>query len=337
MNSLSRIRLIDIANALDVSKVTVSKALRDHPDISQEMTQRVKEMAEQMGYRPNVMARVLSSRESRLIGVVLPEITLTFFAAVMDGIYMAAAKYGYEIILTVSREDPQEEVTNIRHLMGMHVDGILAAPSHQTIDTAIYEEVKQQRLPFVFFDRYLESPEFSKVTVDDRRGAKEIVAYAIGKGYTSFGHLAGYNHRSIFRDRQAGFFDALSDSGLVSKPEWVIECGVSEEDGYRGFKEMLKSGSLPDVIFAVTDPVAFGVYAGAKEVGMRIPEDVAVLGFSDIKYGKFLSPPLTTVRQDAERLGCEAFRLLLEEISNPKKSGTEHVIIPTRLVIRESC
>ena len=337
MNSPTRTRLIDIANALGVSKVTVSKALRDHPDISPEMTQRVKDMAKQMDYRPNVMARVLSSRESKLIGVVLPEIVHTFFAVAMDGIYRAAAKHGYEIVLTVSREDPEEEATNIRHLMAMHVDGILAAPSHHTTDTAIYQEVKEQKLPFVFFDRFLEFPKFSKVTVDDRQGAKEIVAYAIQKGYQSFGHLAGYMHRSIFRDRQTGFQDALVEADLELKSEWVIECGVTEEDGYRGLEELIQRGSLPEALFTVNDPVAFGVYEAARKHGIRIPQDMAVLGFSNIPFGRYLSPPLTTVHQDAEALGCEAFRLLLKEISNPNNSAKEHVIIPTKLIIRESC
>jgi LacI family transcriptional regulator len=337
MSKSSNITQAQIAQKLNISTVTVSKALRNHPDISHETILRVKQLAEELGYTPDLIARALSSRRSNIIGVVLPEIDHTFFSATMQGIYSSAKENHFQIVLTVSQEDDQTEVENLQTLIAMRVDGILISISQKTLNYNIFNIIKRKNIPLVFFDRIIPDPSYSRVVVNDRQGAIRAVEYAISQGYTRIAHLAGPPHISIAMERCAGYLDALKANGICVKKEWIVSCGFSEEDGYKGFMELFKSGDMPEVIFAANDPIAIGVYDGAREVGLRIPEDIGVIGFSDNIISRYLSPPMTTVRQPASELGKSAVHLLMDAIRKPDKYRPKQIVVPTQLVVRESC
>ena len=267
-----QITLKDIADKLKVSKVTVSKALRDHPDISEETKRQIKETAQNMGYKPNYMARNLSTGKSNTIGLVVPKIAHHFFATAIETIYSKAFENGYEIMMTVSQEDANQEITHINTLLSMRVDGLLVSVTEKTKDLEIFNLVKQKKVPLIFFDRVIKGMGFSTVTTDDRDGAYTAVNHAINSGYTKIAHLAGYKYTNIGRERYAGFSDAMNEHKIDINNDWVIEGGFGEEDGYRGFLKLFRSNKIPEVIFTVTFPVAMGVYTAVEELGLKIPD-----------------------------------------------------------------
>jgi LacI family transcriptional regulator len=337
MTPKKAITLKDIAEELDLSKVSVSKALRDHPDIGPETKQLVRETAERLGYVPNYIARNLSSRQSKTIGLVVPKIAHHFFATAIETIYQTAFDNKYEIIMTVSQENVENELIHLQTLLSMRVDGLLVSVTEQTKDKAIFETVKKRGIPLVFFDRVIEGVGFSTVTASDEQGTYDAIAEIIGTGYTKLAHLAGYSYTNIGKKRLNGFKKALRDNKLDIPEPWIVETGFSESDGYKGFMKIFRSGNLPEVIFTVTYPVALGVILAAQEAGISVPGDIQILSFGGSIYNRFVSPSISYIDQPAEEIGRNATELLLDEIKNPEMREEQHIVVPTELVICDTC
>jgi len=336
MHKRFQITLDDIAKKLNVSKVTVSKALRGHPDISYETTQKVKSVAKELGYTPNFMARNLSSKSSHTIGLVVPKIAHYFFGSVIESIYEAALENNYEIILTVSQENTEREEKHIRSLLSMRVDGLIISISQQTKNYEIFNTIKNYNVPLVFMDRVVELPGFSSVTVDDQGGSFNAIEHAIKMGYKNIAHIAGYQEINIGKRRYLGFKKAMKKYNIPINPSWILYGGFGEEDGYKAFKKLYNSNSLPEFIFAVTFPVALGVYSAVSELGLKIPDDIDIMCFGSSDINKFLTPSLSCVDQPTEELGKKSVELILENINNPIDFIPRHIEIPTGLIIRET-
>lgn len=337
MSKKNHLTLGDIAKQLKVSTVTVSKALRGHPDISKETAQLVKKVAQELGYTPNYMARNLSSQKSNAIGVVVPKIAHFFFSSLIESIYDTAFHNNYEIILTVSQENVEREIKHIESLLAMRVDGLIVSITQQTRDFSIFEKVKKQGIPLTFVDRVLDIPGTSTITVDDRGGTFKAIEHAIKLGYTKIAHLAGYPEINIGLKRYLGFEDAMKKYGLQINPDWVVYGGFSEEAGFNGFMNFYKSGNLPEFIFAVTYPVALGVYAAVEEVGLKIPDDIDIMCFGNSDVNRFISPSLSCVNQPTEELGKMAVEMTLSQIKNIDTFEPQNIEIPTELILRETC
>jgi LacI family transcriptional regulator, galactose operon repressor len=336
MSKKFQITLDVIAKKLNVSKVTVSKALRGHPDISYDTAQQVKKVAEELGYTPNYMARNLSSKRSYTIGLVVPKVAHYFFGSVIESIYETALENNYEIILTVSQENARREEKHIRSLLSMRVDGLIISISQQTKNYEIFNTIKNYDVPLVFMDRVIDLPDISSVTVDDKGGAFMAIEHAIKLGYRKIGHLAGYQEINIGRGRYLGFEEAMTKYDLPINPRWVVYGGFGEDDGYNGFMKLYETKDLPDFIFAVTYPVALGVYAAVSELGLKIPDDIDIMCFGNSDVNKFLSPSLSCVNQPTEELGRQSVKLILDIIKNPVEYVPKHIELPTDLIIRET-
>ena len=330
------VTLTDIARVLNVSKVTVSKALRDHPDIGAEMKEKVRQTAEKLGYVPNFIARNLSAQHSKTIGLVVPKIAHHFFASTIESIYETAYLNDYDVILTVSQENAQNERKHIQTLLSMRVDGLLVSVSEQTKETDIFEVARQRSVPLVFFDRAPENTDFSFVTSDDEGGSYQAVRQLIRSGYKKITHVAGFSHTNIGRKRRAGYERAMRESGIEVPSEYIIEGGFGEADGYRGFMKLHKRAALPEAVFAVTYPVALGILLAADEQGVKIPKDMDLICFGGSEYNRFIKPSLSFIDQPTDEIGRIATQLLLEELKNPDKPP-QKIIIPTKLVICETC
>lgn len=331
----NKVRLSDIAERLDLSTVSISKALRDHPDIAEETKELIKQTAKEMGYMPNRLARSLSSQSSKTLGVVVPKIAHSFFSATLDGIHECASEHGYEILLTVSRENAQLERQHIETLLSMQVDGILVSTSMETPDQSVYERVQSMDVPLVFFDRPVEGLGFSTVTVDDQGGAYQAVKYAIEQGHRRIVHLAGYSHVSIGRRRRAGYDRALEEHNITPDSSWVIEGGFSEEYGYRGLKKWLAEGFRPDAVFAVTFPVGLGAVEAMRSEDSTLPGKIPVIAFGNQSINRHLEHPFINVYQPAHKLGLQATALLLEEITAANGREPQDIVLPTQLVTPE--
>lgn len=339
MKRRSHITLEDIARRLKVSRVTVSKALRGHPDISEETTRKIRELADELGYTPNIIARSLSSRRSHMIGLVVPKIAHYFFGSVIEGVYNAAFENKYETILTVSQENPEREKKHLQTLVAMRVDGIIISISQQTRDLEIFSWIRKLGIPLLFMDRRPEPPlpGFSSVVVDDRTGVYQAVEQAIKVGYRKLGFIGGDPTINIGKYRLLGFEDAMREYHIRINPEWIIHGGYGKDDGYAAFKKMYNQGSLPEFVFAATYPVALGILEAAKELEVRIPDEVDLMCFGDSDVARFINPPLSVVRQPTQELGSRAVQLLLENLQSREVTFEHHVILPTQVVIRETC
>ncbi len=339
MKRRAHTRLEDIARRLGVSRVTVSKALRGHPDISQGMTARVRKVADEMGYIPNIIARSLSSRRSGMVGLVVPKIAHFFFGSLIEGVYNAAFENNCETILTVSQENPERELKHLRTLVSMRVDGIIISITQTTTDLGIFSTLKKSGIPVLFVDRCPDPPleGFNTVTVDDRAGAYKAVEQAIRLGYRRFACIGGGTHINIGKRRLEGFESALKQHGIPLQKDWIATGGFGKEAGYEGFMRFYAGRKLPEFIFAMTYPVALGIYEAAKEVGLKIPDDVDLICFGDSDVGRILSPALSCITQPAHELGRKAFDVMLKTISHPDSAGDQHLILPTELLLRETC
>jgi LacI family transcriptional regulator len=337
MKKRFQVTLDDIASNLNVSKVTVSKALRGHPDISYETTKKIRSLARELGYLPNYMARNLSSKHTRMIGVVVPKIAHFFFSSVIEAIYDVAFKHNYEIILTVSQENEERELKHLQTLLSMRVDGILISVSQQTKDYAIFQRVKDMGIPITFMDRIANVEGFNSVIADDFMGAFAATEQMIKVGYKKIGHLAGYSHTSIGNERYRGFEAAMKHYGIPIREEWVVRNGFSEDDGYASFMKLYESKNLPEVLFAVTYPVALGVYSAVDQLGMKIPKDVDIISFGKSRLNQFLSPPMSYIEQPTTELGEKALDLTLECIRQKDEFTPRTIKIPTKLVLCGTC
>lgn len=331
------VTLSDIAKILNVSTVTVSKALRNHPDISPETTKKIKKLAEELEYTPNLIARSLSARRSNTIGVVVPKIAHFFFSSIIETIYKVGMEHNYEIILTVSQENAELERKHINTLLAMKVDGIIISITQQTNKYDIFENVMKRNVPIVFIDRVPFLENINSVTIDDRGGAYKAVEHAIKLGYKKIAHFAGYTNINIGKERLQGFKDAMEKYGLEINPDWVIEGGFGEEFGYNAFMKLYENKNLPEFIFTVTFPVALGVYTAVKELGLRIPDDIDLICFGNAKIQEFLCPPLSCVDQPTTLLSQNAMDILFENINNQEDFKPKKIVIDTELILRGTC
>ncbi|MFP8489668.1 LacI family DNA-binding transcriptional regulator [Gracilimonas sp. Q87] len=291
-----------------------------------------------MGYTPNYLAKSLVSNKSFTIGVVVPEISHSFFPEVIRGIEEVTYQKNYQLILTHSAEDTEREKAAIETLRSKRVDGIMISCSQYTKDLSYFEELRSSGMPVVFFDRCIVDLGFSCVGVDDKAAAKKITQHLIDHGYTKIAHLKGAQGLSIGRRRLQGFKEAMEENKLEVLDEWVVESGLQEEGGYEAMNKILDlpEGNRPRAVFAINDPAAFGAIEAIKEKGLIIPEDIAIVGFSDDIRAKLLPVPLTTVHQPAYEVGKEAAKKLLSIIDNENESN-ETIEVLTQLKIRSSC
>ena len=339
MKRHAHITLDDIAKRLHVSRVTVSKALRGHPDISEGTVKRVRKVVDELGYSPNIIARSLSSRRSNMIGLVVPKIAHFFFGSVIEGVYNKAFENNYETILTVSQENAERERKHLQTLVSMRVDGIIISISQETRDLDLFRWIQKMGVPTLFLVRRPEPslPGFNSVVVDDKGGAFRAVEQAIKVGYRKIACIGGNTHINIGKNRQAGFENAMRQHDVPIKREWVINGGFGKNVGYDGFMRLHTSGRLPEFIFAMTYPVALGIYEAAKELGLRIPEDVDLICFGDSDVSRVISPALSCVAQPSYELGAKAVELMLKTLLQPDSSKDQHLVLPTELVLRETC
>ncbi len=335
--SPKQVTLNDIAKKLGVSIITVSKALRGHPDISSATATLIKKTADELGYLPNFMARNLASRKSKSIGVVLPQIAHHFFSTIMDYIYDYATLHNYQVFLTVSQENAEMQKKQIQTLLSMRVDGLIVSISQDTSSFEIFENALKQQIPIVFMDRIPDISNCNTVTVDDKGGAYRATEHAIKLGYRKIAQFAGYSNINIGRERITGFKQALTDNGIEINNDWIIEGDYEEKHGYDSFMKLYKENNMPDLILAVTFPVAIGIYTAAKEVGMRIPDDIDLICFGNSPVQEFLSPPLSCVNQPTDRLAKKSVDLLLENIDNSEKFNYQQIVVDTELILRGTC
>jgi DNA-binding LacI/PurR family transcriptional regulator len=330
--------LIDIAQLLNVSASTVSRALHDHPSISAETKKAVVELAKQLNYQPNLLALSLLTKKTNAIGIIVPEITSFYFATVINGIQDMVASSGYNLMISQSNESFEQEKKLIHELSLGRVDGFLISPSSQTTCYDHFEKLKDNDVPIVIFDRDCIGYEADKVFVDDYDGALQAVEYLIKTGCKRIAHITGPANLSVSRHRLAGYKEALKRNGVEFQPDLVvISTGFAPDHGIEPTQRLLDLKNPPDAIFAVNDGVAIGAMSVITESGKKIPEDISIVGFDDEPYSPYFTPSLTSVWQPVYDMGMLSAKILMNRFSakSPKTNYRQEILKP-ELIIRKS-
>lgn len=336
-----QVTIKDIARELGISPSTVSRALKDHPDISVETKKAVNELAEKLNYQPNIVALSLRQKKTNTIGVIIPEIVHFFFSTVISGIEDVAYNAGYNVILSQSGESYQREVTDMRALFNSRVDGMLISISRETTNFDHIESIISKGVPIVFYDRMYNNPNTSKVIVDDFEGAKEVVLHLIDQGCKRIAHIQSAPNLIISEDRLRGYKEALKERKIEFKEKLIFNCETGTlEEGKKVTQKIFSQPNPPDAIFANNDPLAMGAMTAIKEKGLKIPQEVAVAGFSNWFFDELMEPSLTSVDQPGFQMGQEAARLLIRQIELKEKGQDDYQpetkVLKTRLIIRNS-
>jgi LacI family transcriptional regulator len=338
----NQVTIKDIARELGISPSTVSRALKDHPDISPETKKAVNELAEKLNYQPNIVALSLRQSKTNTIGVIIPELVHIFFSTVISGIEDVAYSAGYNVIITQSNESLQREKTDIKALFNSRVDGMLISLSRETSSFEHIDSILAKGVPMVFFDRVYDNSQCSRIIVDDLSGSKEATQHLIDQGYTKIAHLEGPPNLGITKQRLEGYMQALKESNIPVNNDYIAACPQGTiEEGKAATEKLLALKQRPDAIFATNDPAAMGAMQAIKEAGLKIPQDVAVVGFSNWFVSALLEPPLTSVDQPGFEMGQEAAKLLIRHIELKTKNHevdipSETKVLKTRLIVRDS-
>ncbi len=328
--------LEDIARALNVSKMTVSRAINNHPEINSETRARVLAAAQKMKYRPNQFARALTSKHSYLIGIVVPDLMHSYFAEICRGVESQARPAGYQNLICSTDEEALKEQDEIEALLS-RTDGLIVASALAAKDAKFYRRLLSEGGKIVLIDRLLEGLRCPAVTPDDVRIGVLATEHLIKLGHKRIGHLRGTSV-STSQGRLQGYKQTMAKAGLRVDKRLVRDCGFTEADGHEAMKDWIADGDLPSAIFAANDPAAIGAMEALNDAGLNVPSDVAVVGAGNIHYGDMLRVPLTTVSWSTAAMGQSAAGLLLELIEGKRTPPqSRHVTIAPELVVRRSC
>lgn len=332
------VRMKDIAVDMGLSTVTISKVLRGHSDISDETRKRVLKRMQELNYQPNLAARALITGRTWTIGLVVPDLLHPFFAQVAKAVSTHTRDKGYSLIITSSEEDPQLEQREIDQLLARRVDVILVASSQWTIES--FRQIEDRKIPYILIDRRFAGLSANFVGVDDEEVGVLATNHLIDQGCQKIAHIRG-PETSTALGRFEGYRGALAARGKQYLPQWVASIGTSGDDrgepgGYEAARRLLSAKPRPDGIFCYNDPVAIGAMRAILDAGLRIPQDVAVVGCGNLHYSDFLRVPLTSVDQNSSEIGKITSELALELVSAKAELKPRTELTAPKLVVRAS-
>ena len=325
----------DIAQDLGVSLMTVSKALRNHSDISQQTRERVLKRMRELKYQPDWVARSMVTGRTYLIGLVLPDLMHSFFAEVATSVSRKLQPLGYEVVISNTEEDAQLEQRHVEVLIARKVDGVILASAQHQKKPAIFGALDCSGMPYVLIDRTIPGVKANYVGVrDDDLGAL-ATDHLMAQGCRRIAHIRG-PAVSTGRGRLQGYRRALERAGLKVRLDYIVEGQYGDRGGYHAMLRLLKQSPPPDGVFCYNDPVAAGAIKAVLEAGLKVPDQVAIIGAGNVHYSDLLRIPLSTVDQSSSVIGERAAELLSEAIDAKKRPEPRRIFIPPRLVVRDS-
>ncbi|WP_442844941.1 LacI family DNA-binding transcriptional regulator [Leeuwenhoekiella sp. H156] len=331
--------IYDLARKLNYSPSTISRALKNHHSISEKTIEIVKKAAEEEGYRPNILAASLRNNQSKTIGVLVTRINRPFSSSLISGIENAASKEGYNILISQSNDLYKNEVASVKALFDSRVCGIIATLGMETENVKHFDQFAKIGVPVVFVDRVPADFESYTVVIDNYTAAFNATIHLIEQGCTRIAHFAGAQHLNVYRGRKKGYVDALIKNGLAVDDSLIITMkSLSAEEGETATEQLMQTANPPDGIFCSNDTTAVSAILTLKKLGVKIPEEVAVIGFNDDPIASIVEPALSTVSHPAQEMGELCTRRILQHVL--KKEGTpkieERSVLDTHLIIRAS-
>ena len=330
--------IYDIAKKLNITAATVSRALNNNPKISKKTKELVFKTASGMNYEQNKLAQALKSGKSFNVGVIVPRIDSNFFSSVIRGIEEELYPEGYHVIICQTHDQQELEIKNINSLLNAQVDGILMSISNAKLETnAVFNNLVKKNVPLIFFDRKKDIKNVSSITIDDFKGGYEATSHLIHQGCKRIAHLSNNRNLEIFKNRYLGYKQALLDNNIPFDESLVVETFSKVIEGREKTKLLLQMDNPPDAIFSSSDFSALGAIEEIKENGLRIPEDICVVGFSNEPFTKFMELSISSIDQSPMEMGKIAARMFLEEVASEVKVKLEkHIVLTPTLIARKS-
>ena len=333
---MKRATILDVAIAAGVSPATVSNAISGSRFVSPHVRERVFRAMAELGYEPNTLARGLRSRRTGAIGVIVPDIVNPFYNSLATAIENRAVEAGYCVVLCLSHYDREAEDTHLRRLIGRQIDGVIIGFAGDNEPAMRY--VRRRSVPVVVVDRFTSDTSVDLVTSDNRKGGYLAAKYLLELNHRHIAYIAGPSGGAPPRDRLAGFRDALIEAGGDIRPEWIFH--NPNFDFVRAkeiVRQLLDMPDMPTAICFASDHMALAGLTGLKAVGLQVPQDVSIMGFDDIWVSSLCTPALTTIRQHIEKMGQEAFVLLLERMTGDESMERRRIVLDVELAVRDSC
>ena len=337
LNTKKKTTIKDIANVLNISAAAVSKALHDDSRISEKTKKAVRQVAENLNYQPNHLASALRSGKSKLVGVIVPRTNSHFFSSVIQNLEEVLNKKGYNIIITQSNESYRKECASIDTLLFTQVDGIIASMANETVDLSYYEKIKSKGIPLILFDRGENDLNVDYIGIDDYNSSHIIVEHLVAQGCKRIAHIGGFKRTRIYNNRIKGYIDALKKHNLPLDDELLIETNLSTENGRKKMQELLNLKNRPDAVYVAGDYAALGALQVLNENNIKVPEDIALVGFGNEPFTDMLSPAITSVSQHSAEIGKLAANTFLNYAKKDTISQKlNKQILNAELIIRAS-
>ncbi len=327
----------DIANVLGITPSAVSKAMNNHPRISQKTKTAVLQIARNLDYQPNHLASALRKGKSNLVGVIVPRTNSHFFSSVIENIEKVLNKEGYNIIITQSNESYSKECRNIDTLLFTQVDGIIASMANETVKLDYFEKIKSKGIPLILFDRGENDLNVDYIGINDYESSHMIVEHLIEQGCKRIAHIGGYKHTRIFNNRIKGYVDAIKKHQLPLDPELLVESSLTTEDGREKMTQLLALKNRPDAVYVAGDYAALGALQVLNEHHIAVPQDIALVGFGNEPFTAMVTPTLSSVNQHSAEIGKQAALTFLERLKEPVvKQTLNKIILDAELIVRSS-
>lgn len=337
MSNQSETTIHDIARKLNLSASTVSRALKDNPVISEPTRILIKRIADEMGYRPNILAANLRTKRTNTIGVIVPLINRHFFSSVISGVEEVAYNQGFAVTISQSNDKIEKEIKIAHALFANRVDGLIASIGMETNTFDHLKLFSERKIPIVFFDRVVEEIAAHKIVVDDYGGGFRATQQLIEQGAKNVAHIGGPLNLKIYENRQKGYCDALKNAGLKVNQSLIINNSLSREEGSKAIRNLMQQEIKPDAVFCANDITALSVIIYLHEIGIRVPEDMVIVGFSNEPFSEVVTPSISTVKQPGFLMGQKAAQLIIQQILHDNDNPSfKTIVMPTELIIRDS-
>jgi LacI family transcriptional regulator len=330
------VTIYDIAKALNISASTVSRGLKDHPQVRKEVKKKILLTAKKMGYQQNKFASNLRQKRTSTIGVVVPRLDSYFMSTVLAGMEKAANESGYNLLISQSLESQKKESASIATFFNTRVDGMLISLSFETLNIDHLNFIFKKGIPIVFFDRVYDHPKCKSVVINNYKAGYEVTTHLIEQGCKNIVQICGSMTRNVFADRHSGYKQALIDQGLEMNSNSLIVTDLSYKAGQDAAKDILKQKIIPDGVFASNDTTAAALICEFKQAGLRIPQDVCVVGFNDDPLSRVVEPNLTTVQYPGKDLGEIAANTLIDTLRGEQSAALKTIVLSHSLIIRQS-
>jgi len=337
MSPEKEITIYDLARKLNISIATVSRALQDDPVVSKKTRKKITELAEEMGYRSNNFARNLRTRRTHTIGVIIPRLNSYFMSTVIAGIESIANSEGYNLLISQSSESALKEKASAKTMFDSRVDGLLVSLAYDTESITHFEAFTKKNIPIIFFDRVDEHKDCTGILINNKKAAYEASTHLISLGRRRIVYITATPRRNVYIDRLQGYKEALADQGIVFRDDYVLISNLSQESGVEAANQIRNMRPLPDAVFVANDNCAVGCMVALKQMGIRIPEDIAFAGFNNDPVCTVVEPNLTTINYPGYEMGQVAARNLIDHLNGGSSiNPTNTIILRSDLVIRES-